>query len=493
MKKQILSVGIDIGTSTTILVFSHIFIENVAQSHRVADAKIVGKEIVYRSPVHITPLISNSELDAEGIALIVREEYRGAGIDPSEVQTGAVIITGDTARKSNAEKVLHRISGYAGDFVVATAGPELESILAGKGSGAEQFSIDTVKTITNLDVGGGTTNIAVFRDGAVVDVDCMDVGGRLIRFRPGTSEVEYIFPKIKQLAIECDIPVDVGTTLGLNQMRTIARAMAEAVFCRFAEGSAGAPTESFTDEKYLFLRTNGRAEKTSGYVPARTDVISFSGGVGDLIYADDLPPLGAFDDIGVILAQEMKSIAAERGLAVTKPSETMGATVVGAGSHSIEISGSTVTLTPGDTILPLKNIPIIKAKYAGDVDSRTFEETVRNNIAWIKGGDEVGDAALAVDCDRGMSFRQIGQLADLILSAMPDVVNRRKLLIVILNEDFGKVLGQSLRSRLQGDKDKNVLCIDGVNVQNGDYIDIGRPVGVGDALPIVIKTLTFSC
>ena len=140
MKEDILSVGIDIGTSTTQLVFSNITIENKASIVSVPMISIVDKEVIYRSEIYFTPLLSLTEIDAIGVRKIIEGEYKKAGIRPEDVDTGAVIITGETARKENASEVLKSLSGFAGEFVVATAGPDLEGIIAGKGAGAGEFS-----------------------------------------------------------------------------------------------------------------------------------------------------------------------------------------------------------------------------------------------------------------------------------------------------------------------------------------------------------------
>ena len=219
MSEKILSVGIDIGTSTTCIVFSDILIDNSSTNMQLPHAEIVEKKVRYRSPIYFTPLRSNTELDVDGIEKIVAKEYAAAGIAPKDVQTGAVIITGDTARKSNAQRCLQAISRYAGDFVVATAGPTLESILAGKGSGADRYSKENSMTICNLDIGGGTTNTATFSSGKLVDADCMDIGGRLIRFQEGTREIEYVFPKIHQLASEMGIRAEIGAAGGPQNNR----------------------------------------------------------------------------------------------------------------------------------------------------------------------------------------------------------------------------------------------------------------------------------
>ena len=169
MKETITSVGIDIGTSTTQLIFSRLTIENLASSYTVPRISIVDKEVIYRSHIYFTPLKSQQEIDVEAVRKIVKEEYEKAGMTPDMLQTGAVIITGETARKQNANLVLEMLSDMAGDFVVATAGPDLESVLSGKGAGADRISEEERICVANVDIGGGTSDIAVISlDGVVV-------------------------------------------------------------------------------------------------------------------------------------------------------------------------------------------------------------------------------------------------------------------------------------------------------------------------------------
>ena len=106
MRQEIKSIGIDIGTSTTQLVFSRIVVENVAGSYNVPRVSIVDKEVIYRSKIYFTPLRSATEIDAEAVKKIVKDEYEAAGMTPADLSTGAVIITGETARKQNANEVL---------------------------------------------------------------------------------------------------------------------------------------------------------------------------------------------------------------------------------------------------------------------------------------------------------------------------------------------------------------------------------------------------
>lgn len=182
--ETLLSVGIDLGTTTTQLVFSRLTVRNEGSAFSVPNYTVAAREVLRRSAVHFTPLRSERELDAGAIARIVDAEYAAAGIDRRAVQTGAVIITGETARRENARAVLEALSGYAGDFVVATAGPALESALAGRGAGAADYSQAHACTVVNLDIGGGTTNIARFTNGALTDTACLNVGGRLVKLEP---------------------------------------------------------------------------------------------------------------------------------------------------------------------------------------------------------------------------------------------------------------------------------------------------------------------
>ena len=229
MTEEILSVGIDIGTSTTQLIFSKIFIENRGNAFSVPQIKIIGKEVVYRSQIYITPLENEITIDAKKVKEIIENEYRKADIRYEDVSTGAVIITGDTARKENAREVLEILSGMAGDFVVATAGPDLESIIAGKGSGAYSFSEEKNTNIVNFDIGGGTTNIVIFNRGETEDTTCLDIGGRLIKFDE-KGNVTYIFRKMYDIAQDVNINLELGQKLEETDARKIAERMANLIF-----------------------------------------------------------------------------------------------------------------------------------------------------------------------------------------------------------------------------------------------------------------------
>ena len=236
MRQEIKSIGIDIGTSTTQLVFSRIVVENVAGSYNVPRVSIVEKEVIYRSKIYFTPLRSATEIDAEAVQKIVSQEYKAAGMKPEDLSTGAVIITGETARKQNANEVLAALSDFAGDFVVATAGPDLESVLAARGAGTDVLSEEHRSVVANLDVGGGTTNIAVYQKGTLRGVCCLDIGGRLIKVTDG--KISYIFHKTKKLAEDHGIHISVGERADEDKLYKICTLMADAA-CKIASSASG--------------------------------------------------------------------------------------------------------------------------------------------------------------------------------------------------------------------------------------------------------------
>lgn len=478
MAKKILSVGIDIGTSTTSLVFSNLIIEKTSGEMRMPQTKITDKEIVYRSSVYFTPLKSNTELDAEEISNIVKREYQNAGISPKDVETGAVIITGDTARKSNADKVLNEISDFAGDFVVASAGPSLESILSGKGSGAEQYSIENIDTICNMDIGGGTTNTSVFYDGKCIDADCMDIGGRLIRFTPGTNVIEYVFPKIKAIAQRLGIQAEIGNSINMNQISAITDVMAKAML----EKLKLSPDN--VDFNYLCTET-----KENRKLSRKVNAVTFSGGVGKLIYDGEMVDKFAYDDIGVCLADSIKNELKKLDVKLVKPKETIAATVIGAGNHSVDVSGGTITITNLDS-LPLKNLPIVKINEPVEMSYEVLKEEIGKQIHWVQGLDGCQEVALCFTISQKLGFKDISRLAEKIVEAASDLFKQQKILVVIVQGDYGKVLGQCIKQRLP--KGKEIVCIDSIDATQGDYIDIGKPIGIADAVPVVIKTIAFS-
>ena len=336
MSDRLISVGLDVGTTSTQMVVSRLQVQNLGGSFSVPKMQITDREILYKSPVHFTPMLDESHVDAEALKKLVEEEYKAAGIGRQQVDTGVVIITGETSRKENAQAVLKQLAEFAGDFVVTTAGPDLESVLAAKGAGAVEYSRKTGKTLLHMDIGGGTSNLALIRQGEIVDTGCLNVGGRLIK-TDSAGVVSYVSPVLEGI---CSLQP--GMMAGISQIEAVVRTLVQAL-----EMAAGLRPRGALLER---LTTKG----TSIEPPEQGVVLSFSGGVADCIDTRHEP--FAFGDIGPVLGKAIR----ESALCVGEyrlGEETIRATVIGAGCHSTQLSGSTVFCQNME--FPIKNLPVI--------------------------------------------------------------------------------------------------------------------------------------
>ena len=478
MSETILSAGIDIGTTTTQLVFSRLFMENTSNVGEVPRIEIVKKEILYRSPIYFTPLLNEEEIDMDKVIEIIQKEYETAGMTPKEFATGAVIITGETSRKRNARQVVHTLSQIAGDFVVATAGPNLEGILAGKGSGAAKLSEITGKLVANLDIGGGTTNICYFQDGIVVDTACLDIGGRLIRIFD--HKIEYISPKMKEFLKYHHIDLEIGELVTTqnekckDKFELIARHMV-----KILEQSV---LLSPASEELDMMKTNQLI--SCNRIP---EIITFSGGVADCI-SNQSEFSFPYGDIGLILGNAVGQSTLFSKFRHKEFLETMNATVIGAGNYSMEVSGSTIEHQ--NFPFPMKNIPVVSFSI-----DHNHLSLIHSNIELAierfceKDGNLVqfALAAKGLSCP---SFVEIELMAQQIVLGVKRVRDSGFRLILVLEEDMGKALGQAIKRLLS--KKEPFVCIDHISCREGDYIDLGEPVALGKVIPVVVKTLIFN-
>lgn len=481
MREELLSVGIDIGTSTTQLIFSKLIIENMASSYTVPRIVIVDKEIIYRSPIYFTPLISIKEIDGPKVREIIEKEYQSAGINKEDIDTGAVIITGETARKENAAEVLTSLSGFAGDFVVATAGPDLESIISGKGAGAHLYSKTHNTTVVNIDIGGGTSNLAVFKRGDVQDTGCLDIGGRLIKVDTISKQITYISPKLYTLIKKYHLDLEIGTVATRDNLKPIIELMVKVII-----QSVGLKP---IDEDFNLMVTN-KGLKLDSLI----ECVSFSGGVADYIYYDEsksgaIEDYFAYGDIGILLGEAIRNSEICKKLKLVRSTETIRATVVGAGTHTTEISGSTITYTKNT--FPIKNLPILKMAYEDEVNGPTvLAEAVKKKLEWFKLEGDLQRVAIAIEGKENPRFKEVEDYATGLVEGMKELIERELPLILIVEKDMAKVLGQTMYNKLGFQKD--VICLDSVKLDNGDYIDIGNPIAEGTVLPVVVKTLVFN-
>ena len=447
---KLISIGLDVGTTTTQLIVSSLSVENRGNAFSVPEMVIGERNLLYQSPVTFTPLISGELVDGDAIANWVEIQYAAAGITKQDVDTGAVIITGETSRKENARQVLNALSGFAGDFVVATAGPDLESVLSAKGAGAADFSAKTGKTVLHMDIGGGTSNLSYIEDGEIVATGCLNVGGRLVKLDE-TGKITYISPVLEGLCA-----LSLGEIPTEKQLETVTNLLVQAL-----EMAAGLrPVTPLLEQ----LTTK---ENTGIWQCRQAQVISFSGGVADCIETRH-PPF-AFGDLGVLLGRAIRNSALCAG-EYRLGEQTIRATVIGAGCHATRLSGSTIF--HADVALPRKNLPVV----------RLSAPITAQKVQSAYGGQDAETVVLALEGLPNPTYQQVRQLAEILAQGSGD-----RELLVCMQTDTAKALGHAIRLLNPA---KPCLCMDRIALQNESFLDIGTPVG--PALPVVVKTLILS-
>lgn len=471
--EEMISVGIDIGTSTTKMVISRFILKNTAGMTRVPTIEIVSKKIIYQSPIFRTPLKSSSEIDLEKLEILIMSLYKAAAIVPEDVQTGAVIITGETATKSNAEEVIHYLSSHGGDFLVATAGPDLEGIIAAKGTGLFDASKQSNKVFANIDIGGGTANIAVYQYGNLLGTCTLHIGGKLIEFENGV--VHYISNKVKNSFKKIGVEIKEGSYFQQRDLKKFIDYLVTIL--------ARTLVNQLLDEDHSFLL---------GHPPNWTkkiDVITFSGGVAECMYryGKNTDISARYNDIGMILAESLLENKLLSEFEWRKPNVTVHATVIGASTQTTEISGATIHVE--SSLLPIKNLPVHQLELNNNLtDTLPFlVNAFKEGIKLYDPFHEGQNFALFLSNIPLLSFREIHQLIDVLIEGNEHKGDPSQPLVLVLERDLGKAIGQSLQNKYP---DQKCICIDQIKVEHGDYLDIGKKLQSG-VVPVVIKTLAF--
>jgi ethanolamine utilization protein EutA len=467
---EILSVGVDVGSSTSHLVFSNLLLKRDQRSVT-RRFNIQARNIIYEGRITHTPFLDDNTIDIKRLTGFFKEEYKRAGIDPADIQTGAVIVTGESARKNNARQIAEALSNDAGKFVAATAGPNFESLIAAMGSGAAARSKDDNKTILSCDIGGGTSNLAISRNGETLSTSCVSVGGRLL----GVDSEGKIWRLDEPAAIvmaELGLKHQIGDSISKADIDKIALKFAEILF----EVITGPATSSLARQ---LMQTNDLN------FPNRIDEYSFSGGVAELMYGG----LNNFDDIGHILADKIKLLTSELSAPVIELPNKIRATVIGAGAYSLSISGCS-GFRDDKLAFPIKNVPVIRV----DIDQlklSTEHVISQINAAFhrfdLKEGEEV--IALYFKDPVRVSYPQLELFAKSIEAALVATIENKLPVILIFETDIacsvGNVISRETRVKT------NLLSLDELKLKEGDWIDIGEPLVGGQVFPVTVKSLVF--
>lgn len=444
--------------------------------------QITERTIVYESMMHLTPLIGESQINLPALQQILSAEYRSAGLKPGEVDTGAVIITGETAVRSNADSILHQLADESGEFVVAQAGGDLEAVLAGKGAGAEARSQSVAGTVINVDIGGGTANAALFCNGACTGTVNFHIGGRLIMLeRDGT--ITKIYPVVKRWLGGEGLKLREGKQADWHVLLEVTRRWSEMMLEVLLQ--ACEPQACPLVYGHPRIGAEGTEKITELWV---------SGGIGALMEQPaprNIAETARYGDIGPLLAHAIRKGAQRYPVKLQAAPGAQRATVIGAGVHSLQLSGSTVFASPG--ILPLRNVPVVRLIWP--VQAADQPESIALSV---EAAFAAGAARYSVDEQVGMRFAiaipeftpstypVIRRIAEALTCCAH--MHRMKLIILISENDIAKALGNSIHLLSHGGQ--QCICLDQIAAADGDYVDIGRPAD-GEYIPVAVKTLVF--
>lgn len=469
------SVGIDIGTATSQIIFSRLVLRRLG---RELSSRFVVSErkALYLSPIHFTPYTANRErIDEQALGLLLDSAYREAGIDPEAVDTGAIILTGEAIRRDNARAIAELFSAQRGNFVCASAGHNFEAMLAAHGSGAVSLSADRQCRVLNVDIGGGTTKLAVCDQGKVLSTAAFHIGGRLLA-TDNAGVITVLEPGGQALARRAGFEWEVRDPVTAKQIDALADYMASAVLLLIKNESPGLAFE----ELWLTPALSG----AKSY-----DAMVFSGGVGEFVYGQEER---SFDDLGAPLGRALRSRIASGDLPwVLLPArERIRATVMGAAQHTIQVSGNTIYRS-NDDVLPRKNLQVLRpdVDLRHDIDANAIAHGIASHFQCFDVTEGESEVALVFRWSGPPSAVRLAAFCRGLMQGLPRSISNRRNIYLVFDHDLAGLVGTILKNDF--DLRNDVLAIDGVALHDFDFIDLGKVLEPSGTVPVTIKSLVF--
>jgi ethanolamine utilization protein EutA len=465
------TVGIDIGSSTSHLLFARVTLQRQSQglSSRFV---VIGREIVWRSPILLTPFLPDGTIDAEKLGAFVRRCYDDAGFAQSDIDSGAVILTGEAIKRKNARAIDELFAEEAGKFVCATAGHKLESRLAAHGSGAVALSKARDTCLLHIDVGGGTTKLALIDRGIIVGLCAFAVGGRLV-----AQDADGAWTRIDHSAqLVAD---DLGLKISPQALadESLRSRIAQRLAVVAADIIGGAPLDPL-GQSLLLTEPLPR--------PVAPTALTFSGGVAEYIFGHEHQEFG---DIAKPLAAALASELSRRiGLPLIDPGQRIRATVIGASQFTVQVSGKTIYL-PDPYVLPVHNVPVVRVEIdaAAAIDPERLAAAIRAGLEEIENHERL---AVAFAWRGDPEHARLKAAGEGLIRALAPLQDEIKLLLPVIDGDVGKTFGRLLHRELNWPG--KIVSIDGVELQELDYIDVGELIAPPGVVPVVIKSLLFA-
>jgi ethanolamine utilization protein EutA (predicted chaperonin) len=461
------SVGVDIGSSTSHLLFSRLELER--QDNRYVT---VRRDVLFQSEILLTPYRDTTTIDERALGEFIEVQYAAANLSREEVDTGALILTGVALLRENARAIAELFAAEAGRFVAVSAGDNLEATMAAHGSGAVALSGKGGAGM-NVDIGGGTTKVVICRDGHTAELMAIDVGARLIA-ADADGVVTRLEPAAVDIAQRLEVSLQVGSKLTESQLRLFAAYMVDQLLGEITVGGS-------TRQSHL-LRTEPLHDRGG------IQHVTFSGGVSEYIYGR---AEGTFGDLGPLLADALLQRRSELGAPIVETPGGIRATVIGASQYTVQVSGSTIYLS-AETIVPQRNVPVVMPRidwsaepFSADSVAASIQDALRR-FDLLEAHTPV---ALAAQWEGSATYKRINAFCAGAVAAMQSHVANGHPLILVFDSDIGGLLGLHLREELR--LDLPIVSIDGVELREFDYIDIGALIPTSGAVPVVIKSLVF--
>jgi ethanolamine utilization protein EutA len=471
---SLMTVGVDIGSSGTQVIFSRVHLRRLAED-LTSRYYVVSRETLFQSPVALTPYQSEERIDDRKLGDIIDDAYGAAGLSPDQIDTGVVILTGEALRRENAQGIATILSEQGGEFVTATAGHHMEAMLAAYGSGAARVSSDDGKRILNIDIGGGTTKLAVVENGKVTATAAVHIGGRLQVVEDG--KIIRLDPAGKHHARRAGFSWNRGDTVVATDLQKVAEVMADALIAAIT--ARPLPHEV----AHLYL-TDPIDEL------GRIDGVMFSGGVAEYVYQREDRDFG---DMGPRLGRAIRERIGQGALPwpPLPAGECIRATALGASEYSVQLSGNTSYISSPAALLPRRNLQVLLPPFACDeaIDAERLASAIRSHMTAFD-VDSEREIALALRWTGMPSYPRLAAFAQGIKKGLADRVARKSPLYIMLDGDVAQTLGHILRDELQIESE--LLVIDGVVLWDFDYIDLGRIRMPSYTVPVTIKSLVFS-
>ena len=465
------SVGIDIGSSTSHLIFSHITLRREGASLS-GKFRVTNREVLYRSPIMLTPYTSATKIDTDKVNAFIQSAYQEAGLTPEDVDTGAVIITGEALKKENAQPIVKNFAKYSGKFICAAAGHNHEALLAAYGCGAVDLSKSEHKTVLNVDMGGGTTKFSLIEDGVVTQTASINVGARLIAF-DDSDRITRIEDAGRTMLQDLGYSVEIGQTISEEMKEELGGYMAKILFDTIETGPQS-PRAGSLMVTPPFINYKGLKQLQH---------VVISGGVSEHVYDRDPKSYGDIGpELGKYMREHLKRLPQD---CLREPIEGIRATVIGAGEYTIQASGNT-SYVSNEKALPVHGLKVIQAAVR---DGESVSDALRQSLRKFDLARFAPGLALSLTVDGVPDYQSVRRVAAGIAEILKDADDQQCPLYLTLDLDIAKSLGGMLKDEFNIARE--IIAVDGIEVGDLDYIDIGECLGITEVIPVTVKSLMF--